>query len=100
MTKGLSTTVWPAVIIGGSILAAGWMVTRSLDETAVRLGEIKTGLGETKVALEEVAKARPASPSRRRGPDPNKVYTIASNGAPAKGPQSAKVKIYEFSDFQ
>ncbi len=102
MTRGqLSTpSVLAALIVGGSILAAGWMVTSSLDRTAAQLGDIKTGLSDTKTALESVAKARPAAAPPRRGPDPNKRYIVKRNGSPAKGADTAKVKIVEYSDFQ
>ncbi len=94
--------VLPAIIVGASILAGAWAVTKSLDRTTTQLDQIKTGLAETKGALQQIASAKPAPSAApaRRGPDPNKRYTIARNGAPAKGPQTAKVKIFEFSDFQ
>ena len=102
MARGqISThTVLAAFIVGGSILAGSWMVTSSLDRTATQLKDIRAGLADTKGALEAVAKARPASAPSRRGPDPNKRYTVKSAGSPAKGPATAKVKIMEFSDFQ
>ena len=104
MAQGQYSTpsVLAAVIVGGSILAAGWMVTSSLDRTAAQLGDIKTGLSDTKTALEAVAKAQPAARAAppRRGPDPNKRYTVKRNGSPAKGADTAKVKIVEYSDFQ
>ena len=103
MARGqLSTpSVLAALIVGGSILAAGWMVTSSLDRTATQLSDIKTSLSDTKTALESVAKARPAAVAPpRRGPDPNKRYTVKRNGSPAKGADTAKVKIVEYSDFQ
>ncbi len=105
MARVPSSALVPSIIVGVSILAAAWAVTNSLDRTTAQLDQIKTGLAETKGALAQLASARPAPSAaanapRRRGPDPNQRYTIASNGAPARGPQSAKVKIYEFSDFQ
>ena len=45
-------------------------------------------------------KVAAAEPKRRRGPDPNKVYTVATAGSPTKGPANAKVTLVEFSDFQ
>ena len=102
MARGQYSTpsVLAALIVGGSILAAGWMVTSSLDRTATQLNDIKTSLSDTKTALESVAKARPAAAPPRRGPDPNKRYTVKRNGSPAKGADTAKVKIVEYSDFQ
>ena len=37
---------------------------------------------------------------RRSGPDPNRVHTIKTAGAPTKGPDTAAVTIVEFSEFQ
>jgi protein-disulfide isomerase len=47
--------------------------------------------------VDQVA-SRAAAPAR--GPDPNRVYTLKTAGAPFKGPESAPVTIAEFSDFQ
>ena len=91
----------PALIVGGSILAGCWALTVPLNQAVLKLGELQASLAATKGALEQVAKAQPAAATpARRGPDPNKRYTLARNGAPAKGPDTAKVKIFEFSDFQ
>ena len=93
----------PAMIIGGAILAGAVVVKSSLDETSVQLAEIRTGLTETKVALDAVAKAKSAAapaPAKRRGPDPNKRYTLKTTGRPRKGPANARVEIVEISDFQ
>jgi hypothetical protein len=94
--------VIPALIVGGSILAGAVLVKSSLDETGEQLAEIRTGLGEAKVALNAVAQAKQTAeaPKRRRGPDPDKRYTLNTTGRPRKGPASASVEIVEISDFQ
>ena len=52
-------------------------------------------------ALSADVKARPAAPAAAPGqPDPNKIYALAVGNSPVKGPKDAKVKIYEFSDYQ
>jgi protein-disulfide isomerase len=97
-----------AIIVGvavivGSVLVANALnrVTEQVDRTAGGLEELKKSVAAAQTALQNVAKAPAAAPpARRRGPDPNKVYTINTKGNHAKGPQTAKVKIVEFSDFQ
>jgi protein-disulfide isomerase len=94
----------PALIVGGAILAAGLTVKLSLDKTTAQLEGIQKGLAETKVALSEVAQAQktaaPPPQQQRRGPDPNKRYTLKTAGRPTKGASSAKVELVEFSEFQ
>jgi outer membrane murein-binding lipoprotein Lpp len=89
-----------AVIIGGSVLAGSIILNSSLKETSVKLQGIQTSLAETKEELKTLAANRPAAAPKRRGPDPNRRYTINTKGAPAKGVRTAQVEIVEFSDFQ
>ena len=62
-----------------------------------RLSQIENRLGQVAGKVDTVA-AQTQPP--RRGPDPNRVYTINTAGSPAKGPAAAPITIAEFSDFQ
>lgn len=64
-----------------------------------RLDQIESRLGEMAQKMDNLP-AQAAQRNRPRGPDPNKVYTIKTAGAPVLGPPSAAVTIAEFSDFQ
>jgi len=93
----------PSIIIGVAIILGAWAIKSSLDKSADNLDSIRLALADTKQALQQVAQARPAAggaAARGGRPDPTKRYTVKTDGAPAKGPASAKVKIVEFSDFQ
>jgi protein-disulfide isomerase len=98
-TLGAAALIGVAVIGGALILAISLnRVTQQLDRTAGRLDEIRVAVAEAKDALGNLQ----AAPTRaaRRGPDPNKRYTVNTAGAPAIGPKSAEITIVEFSDFQ
>ena len=63
-----------------------------------RFDEVDSQISQLAVKVDKVRTA----PAARAGggPDPDRVYTIKTDGAPVAGPLAAAVTIAEFSDFQ
>jgi protein-disulfide isomerase len=87
-------------VVGG--LAALVVLAALIWQQSRRIEQILDArLGQLDDRLEKVAsRVGQAAAPPQRGPDPNKVYAVKTEGAPARGPANAPVTIAEFSDFQ
>ena len=63
------------------------------------VSRIDQRLGELEARLDQIG-GRALAHAVQRGPDPNRVHTVKTDGAPSRGNASAPVTIAEFSDFQ
>ena len=92
--------VLSALILGAAVIGGALIIRSALHKTNEQMDGLRLALNDTRQALVTAAQARPAAQRAPSGPDPNRRYTVNTAGAPAKGPNSARVKIVEFSDFQ
>lgn len=84
------------ILVGIAVLIT--IAGMSLYETRRQRAELNDRLTQLATAIN----SRPANPAPARptGPDPEKVYTVKTEGAPIEGSKSAAIQIVEISDFQ
>jgi protein-disulfide isomerase len=91
---------WLPVAIAIAALGLGFVAwtdaKKVTDDTTKRLAEMAARLDQMQTTVANAAKVKPPS----QGPDPNKVYTVKTEGSPTHGNPSAPIVIAEFSDYQ
>jgi protein-disulfide isomerase len=95
---GLSLLPLVLAIVALGLGFVAWTDAKKIkDDTAKQLSDVNTKLVALQTQVANAAKARtPAQP----GPDPNKVYTVKTDGSPTEGTATAPIVIAEFSDYQ
>jgi len=86
-----------AILVGVAVLIA--IAGMNLWETRNQRRELNDRMAELVTAI-NTKPASPAATPRTTGPDPDKVYTVKTEGAPSIGTKGAPIMIAEFSDFQ
>ena len=88
-------TIVAALILGICVIAGAMLIRSSVDQTAREVASLKEML---------VRGPQPSGPSPTAGrpgaPDPNRRYSVNTQGSPSKGNERAKLAVVEFSDFQ
>lgn len=97
-TSGSSVIV-AAIVLGVAIVASAWLLKSSIDAGSAQLATAVNEMQELGAKLAGPPAKRPA-PARPTRPDPNKKYSVDIGNSPTLGPDSAPVKIVEWSDFQ
>jgi protein-disulfide isomerase len=92
------TAVAAAIALTGTLIGCGGNPA-DIEELKKGQKDILEKLAALDKTVDQMKTARPAAPSRPQI-DPNKVYNIPVGTSPTKGPDSAKVTIVEFSDYQ
>src|SRR5262245_5521562 len=87
-----------SLLLGAATLAACGGSAGDIEELKKGQKDILAKLDGLDKAVQQVRAQAPAAP--RPAMDPAKVYSLAVGNTPVRGPKTAKVTIYEFSDFQ
>jgi protein-disulfide isomerase len=98
--RGSGVNWLPIVLAVGALGLAfvAWTDARKIkDESTKRMVDLDTKIVQLQTQVANAAKAKPAP---QQGPDPNKVYTVKTDGSPSRGNPTAPIVIAEFSDYQ
>jgi protein-disulfide isomerase len=88
-----------AIVLALALVVAAFLVKSGIDSAAERLTGIENAVTQAAAALER-AMGPPPQAARPAGPDPSKRYNLPVGDSPTLGVETARVTIFEFSDFQ
>jgi protein-disulfide isomerase len=91
-----SVSIVAALIIGTAVVVGALLIRSSLERTTREIAAVEEALREIELAGGPPTRA----PTRSARPDPNRRYSVDTQGSPVTGNPQAKLAIVAFSDFQ
>ena len=96
--NGAGGVAWLPIVMAVAALGFGFMAWTDTKKIKTDLTKRIVDLDTKLTQVQKAANAKPAAP--QQVPDPNKVYTVRTEGSPYKGNPSAPIVIAEFSEYQ
>jgi len=97
MDRGGGALNWLPIVLAVGALGLGFLAWTDAKKVKDDTAKLDQRLAQLQTQVANAAKAKPAP---QQGPDPNKVYTVKTEGAPTRGNPTAPIVIAEFSDYQ
>jgi protein-disulfide isomerase len=91
-----SVSIVAALIIGIAVVVGALLIRCSVERATREIAAVEEALRE--IELRGIPSVRP--PTRAARPDPNRRYSVDTQGSPVMGNPEAKLAIVAFSDFQ
>ncbi|HEY5657911.1 MAG TPA: thioredoxin domain-containing protein [Myxococcota bacterium] len=91
-----SASIVAALIIGLAIVVGALLIRSPIERAVQEIAAVQEALRELEIAGTPPAR----TPTRTARPDPNRRYSVDTQGSPVRGNPDAKLAIVEFSDFQ
>ena len=87
-----------SVILGLCIVGAAWWVAGAIERAGDAVVDLQLVMEELTDQIDDAAPAGAERAAAR--PSPSQRYEVDIDGAPSWGPETAKITVVEFSDFQ
>ncbi len=89
-----TANVVAALIIGASIVAGTFLIRSAIDDASVEIAALRGALEAGAPEPREERQARPGQP------EPNRRYSVKTEGSPLRGNPDAQLAIVSFMDFE